>query len=364
MPLPALPPADDPRCRPVTDALPNHPKSVSTATGVGWTLKGADEMGNLTEVRSQLDQLCAESMPGGSCRVVVWGPKGGSTKTTTTAALLNELSGRLVGMLAGVDANPDLRNLTQRLGLRQSHVPGRLYTLAQDPSIVRYLADWATYLDRVGRIHLLHNDNVPNRQVQGLTEAQYSSVFELLARYAEIQVIDLGQSASHPSSRAAFLSADHLVIALPADAAVLRLATNALTELVDAGHGGLLSRATVVLTVTQPRIRPEVYRTAEQFLSGRVGHVQVVPYDRRVGARYETTAFDKLAAPTHLAYAELTRNVLISIREQAATAGVFAGVQRAANTEMIPVESPTQHHHYAGQVPEWTDGCRNPSLQK
>ncbi|WP_029136904.1 hypothetical protein [Nakamurella lactea] len=306
-------------------------------------------MGRLTEVRAQLDELCAVSTPGGSCRIVVWGPKGGSTKTTTAAALLNELSGRLAGLLVGVDANPDLRNLTQRLGMQQSRVPGRLYTLAQDPSAIRYLADWAPYLDRVGRIHLLHNDNVPNREVQALTEAQYTAAFDLLARYAEVQIIDLGQSGCHPSSTAAFRSADQLLIALPADAGVLRLATNALTELVDAGHGELLSRATVVLTVTQPRFQKDLYRAADQYLNGRVGDILVVPYDRHVGARCETSVFDKLTAPTRLAYAAMTRHVLASIRQHGAT-------DRLVDT----AGAPNAHSTATGCVPEWKQGWSVP----
>ncbi|MDQ2738148.1 MAG: hypothetical protein M3Y35_05935 [Actinomycetota bacterium] len=312
-------------------------------------------MSALSEVHQQVDELCAVSMPGGACRVAVWGPKGGSTKTATTAALLKELDQRLVGMLAGVDANPDLRNLTQRLGLGQSHVPGRLYTLAQDPAVVRYLADWAGFLDRVGRIHLLHNDNVPNSEVQTLTQNDYTAVFDLLARYAEIQVIDLGQSAHHPSSRAAFRTADHLVIALPADAAVLRLATSALNELAEAEHGDLLSRSTVVLTLTQPRIRPEVYLAAEQFLTNRVGHVQVVPYDRRAGAAYEATNFQRLAISTRLAYAQMTRHVLSAIRGHAA----------AVSGELMPsdpvLEHP-EHARHAGPVPEWREGWTTPAI--
>lgn len=300
-------------------------------------------MGAVNEVDADLTALCATSLPGGSCRVAVWGPKGGGTRTSTAAAILSVLDGRLVGMLAGVDANPDLRNLTQRLGLGPSKVPGRLQTLAQDPSVIRYLADWAAYLDRVGRIHLLHNDNVPGSAVHRLTEPQYRAVFDLLARYAEVQVIDLGQSPFHPASRAALETADHLVVALPADSAVLRLAADALDELAAAGHGKLLGRATVVLTVTQQRVKPAAYQPAVDWLTGRVGHVQVVPFDRRVGAGYDHTDTSKLAPKTVLAYRAVTRHVLATVRTGAGPDSPGA----------IPAESPGQHATPSGRVLAW-----------
>lgn len=309
-------------------------------------------MNAVVEVISELDALCATAMPGGSCRVAVWGPKGGGTRTTTAAAILSVLDGRLVGMLAGVDANPDLRNLTQRLGLGASTVPGRLHTLAQDTSVIRYLADWSTFLDRVGRIHLLHNDTVPGPLVHSLTTEQYRAVFDLLARYAEVQVIDLPQSPFHPSSRAALATADHLVVALPADAAVLRLATDAMDELAAAGHGRLLSRATVVLTVTQQRVKPAAYQQALDYLTGRVGDVQVVPFDRRVGAGFDHTDTAKLAPRTSLAYRKIVRHVLASIRGNS-----------SENPEVIPPESPRQHSHHSGQVPTWQPAWQTPEHQ-
>lgn len=281
----------------------------------------------LTEVRAELDGLCSVSMPGGSRAVAVWGQKGGASKSTTAAAILHELSDRLVGMLAGVDADPNRGTLTTRLGLGDSHVPGRLYTLAQDPSVVRYLADWSGYLDRVGRIHVLHNDGVQTRQIKTLTEAQYRAVFDLLARYAEIQIIDLGLSALHPSSQAALRKADHLVITVPADSSVLRVTADALAELNDAGFGDLLSRCTVVITHTQARIKPAVYRQLVEFLTGRVGHVQVVPYDKNAGAGVAAIRWNKLAGGTRLAYAQLTHHVLYSLR------------QTGLNGEVIPPES-------------------------
>lgn len=299
-----------------------------------------EAMGALSEVHGELDRLCAVSVPGGSGSVAVWGHKGGAAKTTTAAGIMHELSERLVGMLVGVDANPERGNLTQRLGLSESHVPGRLFTLAQDPAVVRYLADWAGYLDRVGRIHLLHNDSVPVRAVSTLTEAQYTAVFDLLARYAEIQVVDLGLSALHPASRATLRRVDHLVVTVPADSSVLRLATEALDELAYEGHGNLLSRATVVITQTQ-RFHPRVYRELVDFLTGRVGHVQLVPYDRAAGPGVSAVRWNRLGNTTKLAYAQITRHVLKSLHQAARG---YEDIPSTAFPESTAAAA-GQHHH-------------------
>ena len=126
----------------------------------------------LAEVLEDLDDLFAVTWQGAR-QVTVIGPKGGGTKTSTVAAVLHLLSDRVVGMLVGVDGNADKGTLTQRMGLVSSQVPSRLLTLAEQPSSVQYLVDLSAYLDRVGRVHLLHNDGVASRDVDRLTREQH-----------------------------------------------------------------------------------------------------------------------------------------------------------------------------------------------
>ena len=209
----------------------------------------------LSAALQELEALLAAT-PQGARQVTVIGPKGGGTKTSTVAAVLHLLSDRVVGMVVGVDCNADKGTLTQRMGMASSQVPSRLLTLAQNPSTVQFLLDLSAYLDRVGRIHLLHNDGVPSRQVDRITREQYSELLVLLSHYAEITFVDTGTSMVHPSTLAALDGADHVVIAAAAEPPALQITTEGVAELVDLGYGPLISRSTIVATVTDPgRVR-------------------------------------------------------------------------------------------------------------
>lgn len=265
----------------------------------------------LTAVLRELDELCAVT-PQDSRQVTVIGPKGGSAKTSTVAAVLHLLSERVVGMLVGIDCNADRGTLTQRLGLPESQVPSRLLALAQDPSTVQYLMDLSGYLDRVGRVHLLHNDGVPSLDVDGITREQYTAVLRLLSRYAEITIVDTGTSMVHPSTLAALDHADHVVIAAAADPPALQVTAEGVAELVNLGYGPLISRSTMVATVTDASVRPDTYAQGADFFAARCGNIQVVPYDRWAGA-VGAIRWGSLRPPTKLAFARVTGHIMRSL---------------------------------------------------
>ena len=275
-----------------------------------WSWFGSSRR-ELAESLEDLVDLFAVT-PQGSRQVTVIGPKGGGTKTSTVAAVLHLLSDRVVGMLVGVDCNADKGTLTQRMGLVSSQVPSRLLTLAKQPSSVQYLVDLSAYLDRVGRVHLLHNDGVASRDVDRITREQYDELLVLLSRYAEITVVDTGTSMVHPSTLAALDRADHVVIAAAAEPPALQITTEGVAELVALGYGQLIAESTMVATVTDPAARPDAYAQGVDFFAARCGHVQVVPYDRAAGA-VGSIRWNTLRPATEVAYARIAGHVARSL---------------------------------------------------
>jgi len=276
-----------------------------------WSWFGSSRR-ELAEALEDLDDLFAVT-PQGARQVTVIGPKGGGTKTSTVAAVLHLLSDRVVGMLVGVDCNADKGTLTQRMGLVSSQVPSRLLTLAKQPSSVQYLVDLSAYLDRVGRVHLLHNDGVASRDVDRITREQYDELLVLLSRYAEIAVVDTGTSMVHPSTLAALDRADHVVIAAAAEPPALQITTEGVAELVALGYGQLIAESTMVATVTDPAARPDAYAQGVDFFAARCGHVEVVPYDRAAGA-VGSIRWNRLRPATEVAYARIAGHVARSLR--------------------------------------------------
>ena len=318
-----------------------------------WSRSGRRE---LSAALRELDELLAVT-PQGAHQVTVIGPKGGGTKTSTVAAVLHLLADRAAGMLVGVDCNADKGTLTQRMGLARSQVPSRLVTLAQDPSAVQCPVDLSAYLDRVGRVHLLHNDGVPSRDVDLISRAQYTELLVLLSRYAEITFVDTGTSMVHPSTLAALDRADHVVIAAAAEPPALQITTEGVAELVDLGHGPLISRSTMVATVTDPAARPAAYAQGVDFFAARCGQVQVVPYDRAAGA-VGAIRWNRLRPATELAYARvsghLMRSLLPAAGEAAGEAPEFASV--------IQGESPvTRWAPRVGDTPDRADAAYRPT---
>ena len=313
----------------------------------------------LSAALQELEALLAAT-PQGARQVTVIGPKGGGTKTSTVAAVLHLLSDRVVGMVVGVDCNADKGTLTQRMGMASSQVPSRLLTLAQNPSTVQYLLDLSAYLDRVGRIHMLHNDGVPSRQVDRITREQYSELLVLLSHYAEITFVDTGTSMVHPSTLAALDGADHVVIAAAAEPPALQITTEGVAELVDLGYGPLISRSTIVATVTDPGARPEAYTKGVDFFAARCGHVQIVPYDRAAGA-VGAIRWNRLRAATELAYARIAGSItraLIPAREAAAdrNSPFSPGIRReSAASRWAPL---------AADVSEVPDGNHEPETPR
>lgn len=262
----------------------------------------------------------------GSPVIVVAGPRGGGTKTTTAAGLLHHLGQheRVAGMLMGVDANPDTGDLAEALGVLASQVPHRLADFLQAPDNVRHPADWQPLLDVVGRVHLLHNQQVPAARIADVGLDAWRDGLVAVRRFAQITVIDTGTSVVHPAAMAALEQAGHLVIATRADPRAINSTVQAIGEVVAAGFGDLVRRSTVALTVVDKNAKPSSYDKGAEFFRQRVGQVVVVPYDRAAGA-VGPIQWDKLRAESRLASLRILAAAMADLRERFAPAGLVAG---------------------------------------
>lgn len=268
----------------------------------------------LVEAEARLD----DGLRGGflTCPLVaVIGAKGGGGKTTTAAALLHLLGqhDRVAGMLLGIDANPDVGDLVERVGITASRVPERLVDFAAAPDAVRHPVDWAPLLDITGRIHVLHNEGVASTRIEALLADQWRAALSRARRFSSMLVVDTGTALRHPSSIATIDEATSLVIATRADPLAIDKTAHAVAELVQDGHNDLVSRATVVLTAVDKGVKPEAYAEGMAFLASRVAAVTVVPYDKAAGA-VGPIGFAAAAPATRLAWMSVLDSVVGDLR--------------------------------------------------
>lgn len=270
---------------------------------------------DLATLDRQLD-LLSGPMITGSPVITIVGPKGGGTKTSTASAVLRLLGigDRIPGMLLGIDANPDVGDLPERLGVLGSRAPYRFADFALRPTGVQHPADWGQLVDVVGRVHLLHNQSVSSARIDALTIEQYRDALLWARRFAAMTVVDTGTSVVHPANAAAVEQASTLVIATRADPLAINKTAEAVAEIVQAGFGDLVGRATVALTKVDKNAREDQYGRGMDFLARRVQAVHVVPYDPAAGA-VGPILWDKLRPATLTAWTQVLMSALTDLQE-------------------------------------------------
>lgn len=296
----------------------------------------------------RVDQLAAMPLPG-SPVVAVLGPKGGGSQTTTAVGLGRTLAPRVPGTVVLDDWNPEKTTMLECLGLPMSQIPRRMVDLVREIDQIRNPVDWAPYLDRVGRVHVLHNEGATLLQVDAITLEDYQRVLAAQRAFAAINIIDTGTSTVHPACRAALQVADKLVIGLIADPKVVNVTKKAVGELVDGGYGQLVRESTVVISVTVPGTKREVIDRAVEFFSERVRSVVVVPFDRALAAG-QPTRWDAIRPKTAAALSEIAVSVLEVLHERRPAAQVpyFSTGPAAPAREAWPAPAPAQVMPTAG----------------
>lgn len=276
---------------------------------------------------SLLDRMAAAPIQG-SPVVAVLAPKGGGSQTTTAVGLGRSLAPRMAGMVILDDWNPDKTTMLDCLGLGQSMVPKRIMNLSRDLGQVRNPSDWGPYLDRVGRIHVAHNQDVTLAEIATLTLADYQLMLDAQRRIAAVSIIDVGTSIVHPACRAALQVADKLVVACAADPKTINVTKKAIAELFQSGHERLIRDATVVVSVTVPGTRKEVWQKALSYFQPRVRSVVLVPFDRALSSE-EMVSWDSVKPRTTEAMTATAVSVMEVLHERYAYAARAVGYNTA-----------------------------------
>lgn len=291
----------------------------------------------LATATAQLDATLTDWPIAGNPIVTVIGPRGGSTKTRTAAGIAHVLGQgfRVPGMLLALDGNPDYGDLMEVFGLT-SRVPARLVDFLDDPSRVKHPADWGSFLDVTGRVHVLHNQDVRAERVEAATRQQFEAALRVIRQFAAVTVVDGGTSLVRPWARATLPETAHLVVACRADPIALHTTSKTLAEVVAAGHGHLVDRATVVATVVDQHARPEAYSEGLDFLRSKVGAVHVVPYDRAAGA-VGPVRWDRTTVGHQTAMVRIVSGIVTDLQQHAALPDSLpVNAYRADPGQLIP----------------------------
>ncbi len=257
--------------------------------------------------------------PPGHRRVLVLGPKGGASKTTTIASLglvLSQLRGEVVAV---ADMNPDDGTLRDRLVPAQYPPSTRqLVDLLADPGQLDTFADLSEFSELAGKLRVLTNvDADPAAAAAGDVEA-HTAVLVRLARVVNLLLIDSGTSLVSPVVTANLNHADHLVVASSHDPVVVHKTFRGLEYLASHGREDMVRRATVVCSVSDAAadvetLRGELVKFAHPQSPARTSGQILVPYDPALSSRGGgLIRWDALAPATQLAYLQLAVQMMHS----------------------------------------------------
>lgn len=261
------------------------------------------------------------------------GPKGGSGKTPTAAALGLSLAGLRGEITAVIDANTHLGTLRRRLIPDGVEVPLPMLAMARIAATGQLVPEWPVlvgYSDLVGRLRVFANTGVDPALVENMTGEQYSDFLALLSRAAQLVVSDMGTSTAGEIAIAALDAADQLVLCTELRRDALEMAVEWLSALygqpvsyrpnpedysgiADGRYAELASRAIVVVAPSggdPADLAPLLRWFTEVTNAGRDGgRVVVVPHDPHI-ARGEQILLDQLRPDTRLAYLQVAAHVV------------------------------------------------------
>ncbi len=281
----------------------------------------------IRQLEAKLTDLCQRPVPIKASRTIaVLGPKGGSGKTPTAAALITLLSNQIPGLIIGADCNPDKGTLRERMCPPDQITQQRLIHLAKiSPSVTHY-SQLSPFIQPAGRAQITHNDGVPPEEIKGAPTHAWAAAFDKLAMLSAGVVLDCGTNLVSNLAEAALSSADHLVIVAEAGKAQIRLACEAVNDLQRYGYEDLVRNGTVVITCKNPNVNLTELQSGFDWLRARCNRngssesdqVIIAPYDRYMAtARNNQIDPDQLSADLRAAYLKLAVDVVTGTYTQA-----------------------------------------------
>lgn len=231
--------------------------------------------------------------------VAVLSPKGGVGKTTSTFLLGNVLAARQNLRVIAIDANPDFGTLAA-LAPDELRSDKSLADLIGAQKRIDSAAQLKPFVSRLPTgLHLL---GAPARAevMAEMTPNLYGQLLELLRRYYEVILLDLGTGITDPIAQFAVESADQMVVITTPEWVTSANVLGALRYLSNENATLVLNQAPAKKRGNREVIEANFRR---QALSTRV----TVPYDERLRTMLDSGSYDldRLARGTRVPVKEL-----------------------------------------------------------
>jgi MinD-like ATPase involved in chromosome partitioning or flagellar assembly len=239
-------------------------------------------------VDAQLARIAPMSRPN---IVSVVSPKGGVGKTTLSFLLGNLLASELHLRVLALDANPDFGTLAALAG--DDYRSGRsLADLLADAARIESPAELHPYVSRLpSGLHILGAPAHAEVMAQ-VTPGLYGRLLDLLERFYEVVILDLGSGVTYPLVQFAIERADQSVVVATPDWVT---STGVLASL----RYLQLDRGALVLNQA-PAGRRAATRAAviEETLGRQSAATRAtIPYDRRLRLMLDTGTYELAALP-------------------------------------------------------------------
>jgi MinD-like ATPase involved in chromosome partitioning or flagellar assembly len=213
--------------------------------------------------------------------VATLSPKGGCGKTTSTFLTGNVLASHLRLRALAVDLNPDFGTLAD-LAPDRARAQLSLVDLLRDKDSIASPGELRSYVSRLpSGLHLLAAPPDPAVMAQ-MTPELYGELLELLRRFYEVILLDLGTGITAPIATFAVDQADQVVVVTTPE-----WITNTKVQMA-LGHLGL-AHATLVLNKVDGRAAERA--TERQFSRDRIAQRVAVPADLQLKTMLDSGTF-------------------------------------------------------------------------
>lgn len=235
--------------------------------------------------------------------VAVVSPKGGVGKTTCTLLCGDVLARHAQLRCIAVDANPDYGTLGS-LAPDASRSDRSLADLLSSDHEVVSPAELRPYTSTLpSGLHLLAAPP-PAEAMAALTDEHYARLIDLLERFYELILLDLGTGLTGPLARFALGRADQAVIVSTPEWVTAERVLDALSDIRGRGVEGPL---TLVLNQAPTRETVDRQLIEAAFRSAEVSRRVAIPYDPELRRMLDAGAYDPdaLSRATRMAIKQL-----------------------------------------------------------
>jgi putative peptide zinc metalloprotease protein len=229
--------------------------------------------------------------------VALLSPKGGVGKTTSTFVVGNLLAGHIKLRVVGVDANPDFGTLA-RLTPEGSRSRRDLADVL-DAERIDTAAGLRAYVTCLhSGFHVL-GAPVDAKRTASLGPDRYRQLVELLSRFYDVVLLDLGTGVAGPLAQFAIDRADQMVLVTTPEYVTSEVVLGALADL---RH----ENTTVALNKVAKGAR-HLRLIEERFRGAHLHRVVTIPFDHQLADMLDTATYglDALERPTRVAIKRL-----------------------------------------------------------